>query len=139
MVEKTGPFGRSSRILESKDFVRVSRKGKRRASSEFVLLSTIAPDSPGRDTSDPRLGLSTSRSVGNAVVRNRIRRQVREWFRREKKKLPASLDLVVIARKRAASLDTVDVFHSLDRLAGPFLETPEKNMAGVGGKGGSLS
>ncbi|MFL2936305.1 MAG: ribonuclease P protein component [Myxococcota bacterium] len=130
MVEKTGLFGRSSRILKSQDFVRVSRKGQRRASSEFVLLSVIEPNCPGRSTADPRLGLSTSRAVGNAVVRNRIRRQVREWFRRERGTLPASLDLVVIARKRAAQLDTVDVFRSLDRLVSPLVKNPENLTQG---------
>ena len=120
MAEKTGLFGRSSRILKSQDFVRVSRKGRRRASSEFVVLSVVEPNCPGRTTPDPRLGLSTSRAVGNAVVRNRIRRQVREWFRKERQKLPAYLDLVIIARKRASSLETAEIFRSLDLLVSPL-------------------
>ena len=130
MAEKTGLFGRSSRILKSQDFVRVSRKGQRRASSEFVVLSVVEPSCPGRTTRDPRLGLSTSRAVGNAVVRNRIRRQVREWFRREREKLPASLDLVVIARKRAATLETAEIFRSLDRLVSPLSENLESLAKG---------
>ncbi|MCH2185480.1 ribonuclease P protein component, partial [Myxococcota bacterium] len=61
-------------------------------------------------------GLSTSRKVGNAVVRNRIRRQVREWFREKRHALPKSLDLVVIARKQAAHRTSGDLQRSLDLL-----------------------
>ncbi len=127
MGEKTGRFGRSSRLLKSQDYARLSRRGRRRSSSEFVILSEVEPDSPGRSHVEPRLGLSTSRSVGNAVVRNRIRRQVREWFRKERDKLPASLDLVVIARKRAADLESREVFRSLDRLIEGQFKSPIRN------------
>jgi ribonuclease P protein component len=42
--------------------------------------------------------------VGNAVVRNRIKRRVRDWFRRERESLPGNVDLVVIARSKASRL-----------------------------------
>ena len=46
----------------------------------------------------PRVGLSVSRKVGNAVVRNRCRRLLREAFRLEREALPAGVDLVLIPR-----------------------------------------
>jgi len=46
----------------------------------------------------PRLGLSVSRKLGNAVVRNRWKRRLREAFRLEQTRLPAGLDLIVIPR-----------------------------------------
>ena len=52
----------------------------------------------------PRLGVTASRKVGGAVVRNRIKRQVREFFRQHRHDLPA-VDLNVIVRSRAATLD----------------------------------
>jgi ribonuclease P protein component len=46
----------------------------------------------------PRLGLSVSRKVGNAVVRNRWKRRLREAFRLNREALPQGVDLVVIPR-----------------------------------------
>lgn len=45
-----------------------------------------------------------SRRVGNAVVRNRVKRRIREWFRRERGSIVPAFDLVVIARPPAAAL-----------------------------------
>jgi ribonuclease P protein component len=52
--------------------------------------------------SHTRVGLTVSGKVGNAVVRNRVRRHLREWFRKEGKAWPAGLDVVVIAKNAAA-------------------------------------
>jgi len=46
----------------------------------------------------PRLGCSVSKKVGNAVVRNRVKRLFREAFRLEQERLPAGVDLVLIPR-----------------------------------------
>ena len=70
------------------------------ASGEFVLLAT-----PGEAAESRRLGISVSRKVGNAVVRNRIKRGVRDRFRRQRGLLPESVDLVVIARPKANRLN----------------------------------
>lgn len=51
-----------------------------------------------------RVGISASRRVGNAVVRNRIKRGIRDWFRRERGALLDSVDLVVIVRSKANRL-----------------------------------
>ena len=47
---------------------------------------------------NPRLGLSTSRKVGTAAKRNRIRRLIREAFRHLQHDLPAGYDLLVVIR-----------------------------------------
>lgn len=106
VVHQTGRFERADRLLDSKDFNRVSRGGFRAAAGEFVMLMTLGGSSGRR-----RLGISASRRVGNAVVRNRIKRGVRDWFRRERSRLPAVVDLVVIARPKAKALvggDAID-------------------------------
>lgn len=56
------------------------------------------------DPPQGRLGVTVSRKVGNAVVRNRVKRRIREWFRREGAQQAPGLDLVVIARPPAARL-----------------------------------
>jgi len=52
--------------------------------------------------SHPRLGVTVSRKVGNAVARGHVRRRVREVFRQHKDWFPAGWDVVVIAKRRAA-------------------------------------
>ncbi len=65
-----------------------------------------------------RLGLTVSRRVGNAVVRNRVKRRVREWFREARtSELRDGIDLVVIARQAAATLGTHEVAQALGTLA----------------------
>lgn len=53
---------------------------------------------PGRSC----LGLVVGRRVGGAASRNRVKRCVREWFRRSREAFPEAMDIVVIARARAA-------------------------------------
>ena len=57
----------------------------------------------------PRLGVTASRKVGNAVARNRVKRGIREWFRTERDLLPRSVDIVVIARPGSAELTAIEV------------------------------
>jgi ribonuclease P protein component len=69
------------------------------------------------DLNRPRLGLTVSRKVGNAVQRNRWKRVLREAFRRHKSELPQGLDLVATPR-RQADPQLVMVMRSLLTLAG---------------------
>lgn len=68
-----------------------------------------------RDVS-ARLGVTVSRRVGNAVVRNRVKRRIREWFRQFGRERMVGSDVVVIARQGAAHLDGATTFAELDEL-----------------------
>jgi ribonuclease P protein component len=103
---------RTARLRDPRDFQRVNRTGVRRASAHFVAV--IAPS---RADEAPKLGLAVSRRVGNAVARNRVKRRVREWFRRARPGLPPATDWVVIARAGAAELDGRAVAAELAELA----------------------
>ncbi len=65
------------------------------------------------DVTGARLGITASRKVGGAVDRNRVKRRVREWFRRSHGGLISELDLVVIARRGATALDQAAVDREL--------------------------
>ena len=83
------------RLTRSADFDRVYRR--RRTSSDRVLLIYGCENA----LDHPRIGLSVSRKVGPAVVRNRWKRLLREAFRLSRQRLPAGLDLVTIPRAAA--------------------------------------
>ncbi len=54
-----------------------------------------------RESGPTRLGVTVSRKVGSAVIRNRIKRLIREAFRLQRHRLPQTLDLVVVAKRAA--------------------------------------
>ena len=75
----------------------------------IVLLARISEETRVA----PRLGITMSRQVGGSVVRNRLKRQVREWFRRERCGFAPGLELVVIGRREAGSLDPAELRRTL--------------------------
>ena len=102
MPGSTGRFGREHRLRRSWEFQRVSRMGRRVASRSFVLI--VSP--PVRlESSGRRLGVTVSRKVGNAVVRNRVKRRIRAWYREYRSQLAGDGELLVIARRSASTLN----------------------------------
>ncbi len=63
----------------------------------------------------PRLGLAVTKRLGKAVKRNRVKRLLREFFRRHREMLPPE-DLVIMAKKGAADLDYHQVQEELSRV-----------------------
>jgi ribonuclease P protein component len=109
------PRGRAMRTWESLkrrgDFLRVQRRGRRSTEGAFVVLAA-----PGRDCT--RIGVTVSSAVGNAVVRNRVRRRVRTVLDRTDFTLAPARDIVIIARPAAAGTP----FPELSRELGAALE-----------------
>lgn len=88
---------RNARLLRPADFAAL-RENSRRVSSTHFSMQFRANAQTGA-----RLGMAVSRRVSKlAVVRNRIRRQIRESFRLTRNSLPA-VDILVIARTQAAT------------------------------------
>lgn len=89
-------------LKASADFQRLSRSGKKWVCPSFIMLALP------QETKDApfRLGLTASRKVGNAVVRNRAKRRLREMVRLSApaEKL-AGFDIVLIAKTSAAERD----------------------------------
>jgi ribonuclease P protein component len=80
------------RIRRQADFQRAYRR-RCSASDRLLVVFGCANGLP-----HPRLGLSVSRKLGKAVVRNRWKRLLREAFRLRREQLPAGIDLVVVPR-----------------------------------------
>lgn len=93
-------FSPADRLHHSAEFRYLQRHGVRVQSSHFVLY---AGRFPGKEKS--RLGVTVSKRVGIAVIRNRVKRRVRETYRLLlRAMLPPGISLVVIARDRAGEL-----------------------------------
>ncbi len=91
-------FPRSRRITRRADFQRVREKGES-ISGKFLVLGYLCDET----LSEPvRLGLITTKRIGNAVVRNRVRRRIRGVLQRTGEKVLPGYWLVLIARNRAA-------------------------------------
>ena len=96
-------FPKACRLLRPSEFDRVYRFRRSAAEGALVLYACPRPASSA-DGAPPllaRLGLSVSRRIGNAVVRNAWKRRLREAFRVARRKIPAGHDYLVVVRSGA--------------------------------------
>lgn len=99
-----------NRLKKSEDFQKVFKHGTSVANRQFVLYTL---DQPEND--ELRVGLSVSKKIGNAVMRNRIKRLIRQAFLEEKERLKEK-DYIIIARKPASQLTFEETKKSLQHL-----------------------
>jgi ribonuclease P protein component len=114
----------SHRLRHRSEFKTVQERGRRYAVGALVLLAM--PTSLGHR----RLGVTVSSKVGNSVVRSKIKRWFREIFRKQRSQLPASVDVVLIARGSAAA-------SSLQQLSQDFEKAAAQARRGVQGRSGT--
>jgi ribonuclease P protein component len=88
---------KAARLRRRREFVEVQQRGRRLYSGEVLVLALET------GAARPRIGITVSSKVGNAVERNRVKRWVREAWRGARAELPA-VDLVVIARPAAKAM-----------------------------------
>lgn len=92
-------FPREARLLRRGEFDAVYRDARRRSGRHFTVF--YRPNGLERT----RLGISVKRALGGSVVRNRIRRRVREIFRLHRREIPAGWDIVVHPRSSVATAE----------------------------------
>jgi ribonuclease P protein component len=106
-------FPRAARLSQAAEFRRVKDRGRSHG-GKFLVLGVLREANPGQPT---RIGLVTSRRVGGAVVRNRVRRRLREAVRASRPRLRDGAWLVVIARHLAARASAAELGAEWLRLA----------------------
>ena len=98
-----GHYGSVATLRKRSEFLTVQTHGRRSKGRHVVVLCLSQTIETRLDT--PRLGITVSKRVGNAVTRNRVRRRLRELFRTGRAELPQGCDVVVVAYPSASAVD----------------------------------
>ncbi|MEM6691174.1 MAG: ribonuclease P protein component [Planctomycetota bacterium] len=104
-------FSADQRIKLRNEFQRVLRHGSVAADGTLVVFA-VAQE---KEVWAPRLGITIPKKTGNAVVRNRWKRHIRECFRLQQDSLPRGFDFIV-RPKKGATLNHEDIDRSVARL-----------------------
>jgi len=96
------------RLTNRADFTRVYRHGKSFANHQFVVYWFNKPE-----IERFRLGISASKKIGNAVVRNRMRRLIKEIVRKNEARIIDHVDMVFIVRKGAVQMSFQEMEKSI--------------------------
>lgn len=103
------------RLTDSPEFERVYKQGKAYR-GKVISVHAFSSGAGG-----PRLGLSVSKKVGNAVTRNLVKRRLREIFRScivDSEELHSGVDFVVSARPAASQATYQELEHEFERALG---------------------
>ncbi len=107
-------FGKSQRVVKGREFTVAMRRGGCAADGVLVMFA-IRREAAHVDL-PARLGVTIPKKTGNAVVRNRWKRLIRESFRTQQDQLPAGYDFVVRPKKDAVA-DWTAIKKSVPKLA----------------------
>ena len=113
MDETNCDFPQKERLRKRREFLAVYERGAKVQAAYFVLY-ILENDLPHH-----RLGVTVSRKIGPSVARNRIKRQLREVFRTNKRAISIPCDVVVNAKRSAATSSSQkiqeDILGAFDR------------------------
>ncbi len=115
---ESGCLPRAAHLTKRWEYQRVHRKGVRVRTKNFTVIAY-------RNPVGPRIGYAVSKKVGNAPVRNRLRRLIKEIFRLIRSQLPA-VDFVVIAQPSAAQFTRLGMLALNEELNPAMREASER-------------
>lgn len=100
------------RIKKNEEFQQVFQKGHSMANRQFVIYVLDRPEQPYF-----RIGLSVSKKIGKAVVRNRVKRYIRQTFLELRDQVATAKDYVIIARRPVSEMNYAEVKKKLNACA----------------------
>lgn len=95
----------SARVRRRADYRRIQASRSRTHTRHFLVVIVASPAQ--------RLGITVTKKIGNAVVRNRVKRVLREVFRRNRALFPRDTDVVFIAKQGAGELGYAEVLQEV--------------------------
>ena len=124
-VRRGARFVRKHRLLRHADFDRVYQQGRRQFSAHMTLFFL------GREGGDPgpRVGFTVGRVMGGAVLRNRIKRRLREAVRHNLERLTLAVDVVINPKKSALEMPFPEL---CDEVAAGFAAIAKKSRTEAG-------
>jgi len=90
------------------DYLAIQNRGRRVGGTNLLVFALAGSG---------RMGITVSRKVGGSVVRNRVKRWIRECYRRRRTDFPGQIDFVVVARPAAAEAGHAGICRELATLA----------------------
>ena len=116
---------KSFRVKSERDFQKVFLGGSSCANRNFVLYKLEKPEQKHF-----RVGISVGKKIGNAVMRNAVKRKIRQALLELKPSICAEVDFIIIARPAANGLSMQEVKQNVShvlRLAQLFVVSEENN------------
>lgn len=103
-------FDKKLRLLKSCEFDNLRKNSTKVENRDFYLIFKE------NNFHHSRIGLTVSKRIGNAVVRNRIKRIIRDYFRQNRNLIIKNYDIIVIAKKYIAGKTNKGIFESLRKV-----------------------
>lgn len=99
------------RVKKNSHFRYIYNKGKSISNASLVMYTTK------NNKQINRIGISVSKKIGKSVVRNRVKRLIKECYRKNKDRFKKGYDIIYIARMGSSKLTYIDIEKSIINLA----------------------
>ncbi|MBQ5315868.1 MAG: ribonuclease P protein component [Oscillospiraceae bacterium] len=103
-------------IKDNKVFLRLYKRGK------YIIGKTVVVYFRKNGTTENRVGITTTKKVGNSVKRSRARRVIRAAYDSLRDKFPKGYDYIFVARQAAAEVKSYQIATFFEKRAIPFIE-----------------